>query len=413
MLFKIISQSVLDKEDVVHYYNNETNEIFDAENRLIDIAEPLGIPQKQFKSFTDFPVSKTRVLSKLKVQLGLKCNLNCSYCSQAESRSLSKDDSLGDVESFIASLRREELSIKSNGRIEFWGGEPLVYIKTLRKLVPELRKLYPTQEFHMISNGTLLTKEIVDWLVENKVSFIISHDAQGYALRDDLDPLYKTETKLIWLYAKEQLHKAGLKFGFNVVITRANCDIANIPEFFQRHFSANASFGFEGIVQPSREEDMFRKEDIDVLENDMKYVLVHNQEDFGNLVKEAQNVLNALAQRRPLSAIRAKCEAPNSDVLVVDLKGNVISCQNFTHISQKIGELNDYDNIKSVNFVHWSKKFVKEDCKSCPVVQFCKGGCPLNLCTFCRNDYVYHMALFKAVWFLLFQADIKTITPIQ
>ena len=145
----------------------------------------------------------------------------------------------------------------------------------------------------------------------------------------------------------------------------------------------------------------------------MKYVLVHNQEDFGNLVKEAQKVLTALAQRKPLSAIGAKCEAPNSDVLVVDLKGNVISCQNFTHISQKIGDLSDYDNIKSLNFVHWSKKFVKEDCKSCPVVQFCKGGCPLNLCAFCHNDYVYHMALFKAVWFLLFQADIKTITPIQ
>lgn len=413
MLFKIISESILDKEDVVHYYNNETNEIFDSENRLVDVAESLDIPQKHFKKFNGFSASKTRVLSKLKVQLGLKCNLNCSYCSQAESRNLSKDDSLGDVESFIASLRREELSIKPSGRIEFWGGEPLVYIKTLRKLVPELRKMYPTQEFHMISNGTLLTREIVDWLVENKVSFIISHDAQGYELRDGIDPLYKAETKSTWLYAKEQLHRAGLKFGFNVVITRANCDISSIPEFFQLHFSEKASFGFEGIVQPSREEDLFKQEDIDVLETDMKHVLVHNQEEFGNLVKDAQKVLTALAQHRPLFAIRAKCEAPNSDVLVVDLKGNVISCQNFTHLSQKIGELRNFDDIKSVNFIHWSKKFNKEDCLTCPVVQFCKGGCPLVSCNFCHNDYVYYRALFKAVWFLLFQSDIKTITPIQ
>lgn len=409
MLLKITSLSAFDKSEVVHYYNNETNEVFNDRFEAIDVAALTGIEKKPYKTCDRvlFPIKKTRSLSKLKIQLGLKCNFNCSYCAQAESRHLSKSDSLGDAESFIASLCREELSIKPGGRIEFWGGEPLVYLKTLKKLIPALRDIYPDTEMHIITNGTLLTYELVDWFIEHRVSLAVSHDAQGYYLRDLVDPLTVTRIKNVWLYANQKFREAGLSFGFNVVITRANCDLLRVYDYFQRHFSPETNFGFEGIVQPSTPCDILSEKDAETLEIHIKYILLYHQEQFKSITDSVNKVLRALATKRPISIVRTRCEAPNSDVLVVDLKGNVISCQNYSHATHKIGELSNYDNILSAQFRHWKHKDI--GCKDCVVVQFCKGGCPLQNDENCINDNIFHLAIFKTAWFLLFQADIQKI----
>ena len=422
MKFKLLCESVTTKEPVIFCYDNKDNEIRDEQGNRVVVNDLLNIDPYKTRPFTGFPYGKSISLSKLKIQLGLKCNMHCAYCSQAQSRSISakfapakalvnlikpwQKDKIGTL---IEALQKYAITIKPNGRIELWGGEPLVYIKTLYKLVPRLRELYPDTDIHMITNGTLLTREIVDWLVANRISISISHDAHGYSLRDSVDPLKNSKIKTVWLYAQEQLTKADLSFGFNVVITKENCDIARVQEYFERYFSADTSFGFEGIVQPSRLEDIFEPSDAEILYENIKHVLLYKQEAYGNLVLTARKVLATLASNTPIENIWAKCEAPRSDVLTVDLDGNVLSCQNFSKETHKIGELKDFFDIESDQFNHFSNRY---GCKKCAVVQFCKGGCPLSE-SFCQNDYYYHFAIFKAVWFLLFQAEILKIKPIE
>ena len=46
MLLKITSLSAFDKSEVVHYYNNETNEVFNDRFEAIDVAALTSIEKK-------------------------------------------------------------------------------------------------------------------------------------------------------------------------------------------------------------------------------------------------------------------------------------------------------------------------------------------------------------------------------
>lgn len=115
-----------------------------------------------------FPLSvdnpaKKRTPRKLKISLGLSCNYSCEYCSQ---RFVPHSDETNkkDIQPFMDGL--DNWVKEPPEVIEFWGGEPLVYIKTLVPLAEALRKKYPDTVFVMITNGSLLNPELNDWLVE-------------------------------------------------------------------------------------------------------------------------------------------------------------------------------------------------------------------------------------------------------
>lgn len=385
----------------IYFYDNAKNQIFDSVFKKINIAELVSLKKESFKKFNGFPKGKVRQLRKLKIQLGLKCNMNCSYCQQAASRQASKDESVADYQGLIQQLREQRIEV-NNGKIEFWGGEPFVYLKTLQKLIPELRELYPSADFSIVTNGTLITPKLVDWLIEQRVSLTVSHDAQGYELKDNNNPIDDPKLRAFWLYAQENLRKAGLDFGFNVVITKKNCDLMEISNYFRTKFSEHAQFNFEGIVEAMSPDDLINEDEFDLLRASVARALIEG-EGFETLQSTANRVIRILASEIPNSALRAKCEAPNQDVLVVDLKGNVLSCQNFTSQFVKIGELSKFEEINSNQFVHYLDKKL---CQTCLMSSFCKGACPLRQPTLCRNDFYFWFSIFNAVWILMFGKQI-------
>ena len=92
----------------------------------------------------------------------------------------------------------------------------------------------------------------------------------------------------------------------------------------------------------------------------------------------------------------------NEHALAVDLKGNVITCQNVSaaetskngepHLS---GSLDDYANVSITTSTHWSNR---RDCAQCPVLHLCKGACMFLDNKFwdvsCANAYSDNVALF-------------------
>jgi uncharacterized protein len=65
--------------------------------------------------------------------------------------------------------------------------------------------------------------------------------------------------------------------------------------------------------------------------------------------------------------------------LAVDLKGNVLTCQNVSRTaiapngqSHKIGHISQLQDVAMRTATHWS---LREDCPNCPVLQLCKGSC--------------------------------------
>lgn len=121
----------------------------------------------------------------LKISLGLLCNYACTYCSQ---RFVHHADQTNpeDVGAFLNSLT--DALIEPPERIEFWGGEPLVYWKTLKPLAERLRAMYPKAQFSMITNGSLLDADKNAWIDRLGFSVGLSHDGPGYHARG-ADPL--------------------------------------------------------------------------------------------------------------------------------------------------------------------------------------------------------------------------------
>jgi len=139
------------------------------DNQLSTLTWQDGTPvvPVQFGSFRDATVVSVNQPGRkgqvriLKISLGMSCNYECSYCNQrfVPHAGASNPD---DIEPFIAQLT--DALIEPPERIEFWGGEPLVYWKTLKPLAERLRDLYPDAQFSVITNGSLLDTDKNEWL---------------------------------------------------------------------------------------------------------------------------------------------------------------------------------------------------------------------------------------------------------
>lgn len=132
------------------------------------------------------PLGKSRVPRTLKIQLGLSCNYACSYCSQAVQIADATVSKLADVEAFLAGL--DGWIEGAPEKIELWGGEPFLYWAKIKRLVPALAKLFPEARFSIITNGSLLDREKLDFIANYDIAVGISHDGPGQHLRGP-DPL--------------------------------------------------------------------------------------------------------------------------------------------------------------------------------------------------------------------------------
>jgi uncharacterized protein len=111
-----------DGQKVLLQYDNQLSTLTWQDGRLVVPVRPGSFRDATVVSVTQ-PGRKSQV-SILKISLGLSCNYECSYCNQrfVPHADASNPD---EVEPFISQLT--DALIESPERIEFWGGEPLVY----------------------------------------------------------------------------------------------------------------------------------------------------------------------------------------------------------------------------------------------------------------------------------------------
>jgi uncharacterized protein len=179
-------------------YDNATSSLTTEDGRPVLRVMPKAFGDAEVIS-VDQPGRKG-IIRTLKVSLGLSCNYECNYCSQrfvphAES------SNPGEIEPFLAQLTNA-LTYPPQ-RIEFWGGEPMVYWKTLKPLAERMRDLYPKAGFAIITNGSLLDEEKNSWLDDLGFDVGISHDGPGYHARG-ADPMDDPEKRaaIMDLYAR-------------------------------------------------------------------------------------------------------------------------------------------------------------------------------------------------------------------
>ncbi len=351
----------------------------------------------------DAPLGKTspRIL---KISLGLSCNFACEYCSQRfVDRNVETNPD--DIDGFLASLDTWVLNPPS--AIEFWGGEPLVYIKTLKPLAQALREKFPEARFSVITNGSLLNHDTNQWLDDLGFTVSISHDGPGQHVRGP-DPLddHQARTAILELYRR--LAPKG-RFSFNAMLNRENqsraaiqaffIDLTGDPDVLIGEGGFVDAYDAGGIAQSLRPEEFhsFRRQAF----KDIR----HGKAGRISSVRDrVMSFVNSLRFERPASSLGQKCGMDRLDSIAVDLKGNVLTCQNVSAAalapnseSHCIGHTSQLEEVALKTATHWSNRM---ECPGCPMLQICKGACmflqgPLWEAS-CENAYSDALPIFAA-----------------
>ena len=115
------------------------------------------------------------------LQVTQNCNLRCAYCVYSGSYinrvHNNKRMSLETARKAIEFLAAHSFNSKAIS-IGFYGGEPLLEFELIKNIVEYSRKLFAgkTINFHMTTNATLLTSDIVNYLYDNDFALTISLD---------------------------------------------------------------------------------------------------------------------------------------------------------------------------------------------------------------------------------------------
>ena len=362
---------------------------------------------------------KGKTLGKLRILVGTNCNYKCSFCVQVDGDYHSKLVKPEQIDHFFDEMDAAGVTLAEKGKVELWGGEPLVYWKSIRHLIPRLRERYPDADLSMISNGTLINDEILAFLIKHKVSLTFSHDAQAYFLRGP-DPLDDPAKRAMWRRVFRSYREAGLRFGINCVISQYNCDLQAVAKFFAEKIDPDVQFGFEGVViahSPSAiKVCVFPKKARETLAASIRKAVLEEEDTNLHhvLSRYVVRLLTAMGNQEPSAAYRARCDVLNPDSLVVDLYGRVLRCHNVSPKDWIIGDINHLEDVDLSRYTPWDKR---PRCPECHVLALCSGNCPITSPAEhqagCQTQRMFNNVFFEIVWLLLTGAEVKSITKLS
>jgi len=364
------------------------------------------------------PAGKSRDIRHLKLQLGLKCNYACQYCSQAH-QPHDLDGHPSDVGPFMDQLQGW-FAGGTDGRgsgvkIEFWGGEPFVYWKLLKPLGEAVRDRYPEAELSIVTNGSLLDDEKLAWVETLDVGIGLSHDGPAQAHRgpDPLDDPATLKNIKRWVSRRMPINRMS----FNTVLHRHNDSLKAVRKFFADRLDLPVQ-----MIVLATEEIMLPYDTAGLAlsltgHDHARYrhrlfweLATGSAMAVGTLRDKVDEFLRSQAESRPLASLGQKCGMDRDDSIAVDMKGNVTTCQNMSALTHhKVGHVEQFDEIRLDTAYHFS---TRSECPRCPVVQLCKGAC-LFLegqfwTTACDNAFTHNLAVLAAAIYYQTQGLILT-----
>lgn len=360
-LFEIDAISRDDKSIHKMLFNNINNDLI-VDGKAINSS--VAIPCE-----TDM-IKKPEKITRLKLQLGLTCNFGCSYCCQEKSC----DGEVPDINDYIK-MFPESLAPE---KVEFWGGETLLYWEDIPPLVKFFKEKNPLVRFYIPTNGLLISREIVDFCVENNVGISISHDGPGQSFRGK-DVLTINRDNILYAYEKLAPQKS---MSFNCTIHSENFSRAEIQRYFEDKVGTeNLAIGeglFMHVMTHKAKNLCLLPEEFHAYRRIFLNELIDGSCSRFMIVKS--KILNFIdmIERKEATPTKTICGLESGKTLVVDRSGNIIVCQNSAEGTAK-NNLNIHvsnfpeTGILVDDFPSW---VIREECKKCPVVSLCLGGCP-------------------------------------
>ncbi|MBE0461561.1 MAG: radical SAM protein [Candidatus Aminicenantes bacterium] len=198
-LYDIIDEfNYKNHEEVVNKFRNKypLNKIKKCFDEINSKRKSSGMfsnerPKKMFFPFNkkEIKLILDNLMSHVILNVTEDCNLRCEYCKYSGLYKYARSHDKKYMKEEIAykaieyTLNRSNYIIKNtdeNCYVGFYGGEPLTNFKLIKKSVDFTKKNFAQiinkVKFSMTTNLTVLTDEILDFLVENDISILVSLD---------------------------------------------------------------------------------------------------------------------------------------------------------------------------------------------------------------------------------------------
>lgn len=162
-------------------------------------------------------------IDQLSIVLTYNCNLKCKYCFVSE-KGVSDTIDFSTVRLGVEMWKKVFSGGKNKLGILFTGGEPLLKKRLLFSIMDKLERLFPEiqLEFHVTTNGTLLTEDFLTEIEHRNIFLCVSVDGDEGSNEERLNgvnALYNAVEQNIVLYAKRLDAK---RFRVRMTITPTN-----------------------------------------------------------------------------------------------------------------------------------------------------------------------------------------------
>jgi len=379
-------------EEVVKAFSNqydtdELTEVLAELHQLID-------DQKLFTPMLEVPLtfSQKPLVKSVCLHIAHDCNLRCGYC-------FAGTGDFGHDRGFMSkevAERAVEFIIENSGprihsEIDFFGGEPLMNMDTVRHAVTYVRRREAETgkkfKLTLTTNGVLLNDEITQYLNDNNISLVLSLDGRR-EVHDNIRPfangtgsydmVLKNVTKAIQSRNDQNYYLRGTFTAQNLDFAADVLDMAD-----------------QGCTQLSVEP---------VVSKDSKYALTkeHLPKLFAEYDKLAQEYLkrkkngngfdffhfNVDINNGPCVAKRLSGCGAGHEYFAVTPDGDLYPCHQFVGRDEFLLG-NVFDGVKNTelpNTFRQTHVLTKTECRECWARYYCGGGCHANAQLF--NDTI-------------------------
>jgi len=291
------------------------------------------------------------------------CNFNCTYCYEvfrpAEHMTKNTEDKILD---FVKKSNPKKL------HITWYGGEPLLKFETIERLSNKLSENGIVFSGMLITNGYLLTKNIISKLGDCEIKSIqFTLDGVESVHDKRRMPLSGGKTYKRILLNITELLKSSVSQNMIIKI-RINVDQSNINDYSQVKESLQTKFLqynrniviYPGWVTGETNPDLpcLSKSDIS------EFTLSNSKSFFPN---------NSMIE----------CMARHVNSFLIGPNGDLYKCwHNLGNENYKLGNI--YDDRLIINdlvlskFIIGTDPFLHQECRKCKILPICWGGCPME-----------------------------------
>lgn len=374
----------MEKYDMSRYYtfrHNGDEVTFDGETFEIYHGSGSGLTPLEGQLFD--PMSS--VPSTLALTLTNNCNMGCSYCYANQGdwnlpgKMMSLETAFRSVDLLFDSIRRGG---KNFGTIAFFGGEPLLKLNLIKATVDysESRRPVGTAiRYAVVTNGTLLSPGITNYLIEKRFIVSLSIDGPKH-IHDSVRVLKNGKGTYDGIVEKARELVLQTPVLARPTISEHNLNVCEVVTHIALLGFKRITFEVDQKIGFAHREQFFRSFD-ELWEKYVEAIRIGQYYDLKNLTR----IITSILTRRK---VRSHCNC-DSGYLCISADGRIYPCHRFigvqnlslgavrhvdvTGIGSRIGSFNSHltDGVRSRSV----------SCLDCPFAYLCGGTCYHNAYT--------------------------------